>query len=52
MTVVAARSEAWTVFTLSNIGVVGSNPTGGMGVCVCLLCVYVVLCVRSGILSG
>jgi hypothetical protein len=37
----AARSEAWTVFALSNIGVVGSNPTQSMGVCLCLFCVCV-----------
>jgi hypothetical protein len=27
---VAAQSEAWTVFSRSNTGVVGSNPTQGM----------------------
>jgi hypothetical protein len=36
---VAAWSEAWTVFTRSNAGIVGSNPTRGMDVCVRLFCV-------------
>jgi hypothetical protein len=31
---VAARSEAWNVFARSNAGIVGSNPTQGMDVCV------------------
>jgi hypothetical protein len=31
---VAAQSKAWNVFTSSNIGIVGSNPTQGMDVCV------------------
>jgi hypothetical protein len=35
---VAARSKAWTVFARSNIDIVGSNPTGGMDVCVRLFC--------------
>jgi hypothetical protein len=30
---------AWTVFTRSNTGIVGSNPTWGMDVCVRLFCV-------------
>jgi hypothetical protein len=34
-------SQAWTVVIHSNTGVVDSNPTWGMGVCVC---VSVVLC--------
>jgi hypothetical protein len=41
---VAARSEAWTVFTRSNAGIVGSNPTQRMDVCVRFFCVCVVLC--------
>jgi hypothetical protein len=36
---VAARSEAWTVFALSNAGIVGSNPTQGVDVCAFVLCV-------------
>jgi hypothetical protein len=30
---VAARSKAWTVFALSNTGIVGSSLTRGMDVC-------------------
>jgi hypothetical protein len=37
---VAARSKARTVFARSNTEIVGSNPTGGMAVCVCSVCVY------------
>jgi hypothetical protein len=29
------------VFARSNTGIVGSNPTQGMDVCLCLFCVYV-----------
>jgi hypothetical protein len=29
---VAERSKAWTVFTRSEAGIVGSNPTQGMDV--------------------
>jgi hypothetical protein len=39
-----------TVFDCSNTGVVGSNPTRGMDVCLRLFCVCVVLCVGSGAL--
>jgi hypothetical protein len=35
---VAARSKARTVFAPSNAGIVGSNPTQGMDVCI--MCVY------------
>jgi hypothetical protein len=49
---VAARSKAWTVFACSNTGIVGSNPTRGMDVCVRLFCVCVVLCVGSGLAMG
>jgi hypothetical protein len=38
---VAARSKAWTVFARSNAGIVVSNPTRGMDVCLCLFCVCV-----------
>jgi hypothetical protein len=44
---VAARSKAWTVFVFSNSGLVGSNPTQDMNVCVRLFCV--VLCGGSGL---
>jgi hypothetical protein len=44
--------KAWTIFTRSNAGFVGSNLIQGMDVCVCLFCVYVVLCVGSGLVTG
>jgi hypothetical protein len=44
---VATRSKAWTVFARSNAGIVGSNPTRGMDVCVRLFCV--VLCAGSAL---
>jgi hypothetical protein len=50
---VAALSKAWTVFARSNAGIVGSNPTRGMDVCVCVYSVFcVVLCVGSGLATG
>jgi hypothetical protein len=49
---VAAWSKAWTAFARSNSGVISSNPTRGMDVCVRLLCVCVVLCVGSGLAMG
>jgi hypothetical protein len=36
----------------SNTGVVGSNPTRSMDVCLLLFCVHVVLCVGSGLATG
>jgi hypothetical protein len=45
---VAARSKAWHVFVPSNTGIVGSNPTRGMYVCVCS--VFVLSYVGSGLL--
>jgi hypothetical protein len=42
---VVARSKAWTVFARSNTGIVGSNPTWRMDVCVRLL-VFVLSCVQ------
>jgi hypothetical protein len=49
---VGARSKALTVFVRSNVGIVGSKLTRGMNVCVRLFCVYVVLCVGSGLATG
>jgi hypothetical protein len=49
---VASRSKAWTIFARSNAGIVGSNPTQGMDVCVSLFCVYVVLCAGRGLAMG
>jgi hypothetical protein len=41
---VASWSKTWTVFARSNAGIVGSNPTEGM--VVCLFCVCVLSCVH------
>jgi hypothetical protein len=49
---VAARSKTWTVFARSNTGIVSSNTTGDLAVCMRLFCVYVVLCVGSGLATG
>jgi hypothetical protein len=43
---VAARSKAWTVFARPNNGIVGSNSTHDVDVCVRLFCVFAVLCVQ------
>jgi hypothetical protein len=48
----AGRSNAWTVFVRFNTGVVASNPTRGMDVCVRLFGFCVVLCVGSGLATG
>jgi hypothetical protein len=48
----AVRSKEQNVFTRSNSGIVGSNLTQGMAVCVRLLCVCVVLCVGSGLATS
>jgi hypothetical protein len=42
---VVARSKAWTVFSCSSAGIVGSNPTQGMDAFVCLYSVFVLSCV-------
>jgi hypothetical protein len=39
-------------FDLSNAGIVGSNPTQGMDVCVCVYSVFVLSCVGSGLVTG
>jgi hypothetical protein len=41
---VAAWSKAWTVFARSNAGIVGSNPTQGIDVCVRLFCLCCSVC--------
>jgi hypothetical protein len=41
---VAARSKARTVFSPSNTGIVASNPTQGMDICVCVYSVFVLFC--------
>jgi hypothetical protein len=51
---VAEWCKAWTVFARSEAGIVGSNPTHGtdIGVCMRLFCVCVVLCLGSGLAMG
>jgi hypothetical protein len=44
---VVARSKAWNVFARSNTGIVGSNPTKGMDVCV-----YFVFVLGYGFATG
>jgi hypothetical protein len=48
----AIQCEVWTACARSKTGVVGSNLTWGMDVCVRLFCVCVVLCVRTGLATG
>jgi hypothetical protein len=43
---VAARSKAWIVFARLNAGIVGSNPTQGLDVCVCVYSEFVLSCVQ------
>jgi hypothetical protein len=40
------------VYEAVKAGIVGSNPTQGMDVCVRLFCVCVVLCIGSGLATG
>jgi hypothetical protein len=49
---VGARSKAWTAFTRSEAGIMGSNPTQVMDDCVRLICVYAGLCAGSGLPTG
>jgi hypothetical protein len=49
---VATRSKAWNAIARSNAGIVGSNPTQGMDVCLRLFYVYVVLCLGRGLATG
>jgi hypothetical protein len=45
----AARSKTWTLFALSDSGMVGLNPTQGVNV----WCVYAfILCLGSGLATG
>jgi hypothetical protein len=46
---VATRSKVWNVFARLDTGVVGSNSTWGLDVCVLLFCVCAVLCAGSGL---
>jgi hypothetical protein len=43
---------AWIVFACSNTGIVVSNPTWGLDVCVLLFCVCVVPCIGRGLETG
>jgi hypothetical protein len=47
---VAMQSKAWTIFARLNTGIVGSNPTWCMDVCVCLF--HVLARVGSGLVMG
>jgi hypothetical protein len=49
---VAARSKAGTVFARSDAGIVGSNATERMYVCVRLFCVCAILSVGNGLATG
>jgi hypothetical protein len=44
---VAARSKAWFVFARLNSGIVDSNSTRGMDVCVCVYSVFMLSCVAA-----
>jgi hypothetical protein len=45
---VAIQPKAQTVFACSNAGIVDSNPTQGMDVCiVCIYSVFVLFCVQA-----
>jgi hypothetical protein len=50
-TTVAAQSRH-VLSSRSNTAIVGSNSTWSMDVCVPLCCVYVVLCIGSGLATG
>jgi hypothetical protein len=45
---VVVRPKAWNVLARSKAGIVGSNPTQGMDVCVCAL----ILCVGRDLATG
>jgi hypothetical protein len=49
---VVAWSKAWTVFARSNTGIVGSNPTRGVDICVLLFRVCAILCAGSCLATG
>jgi hypothetical protein len=49
---VATRCKAWTIFARKKTVILGSNPPSHMDVWVGLFCVYVVLCVDSGVATG
>jgi hypothetical protein len=49
---VCARSKAWIVFVSSKGGIVGSNPTRSMYVCVCVYSVFVSSCAEVAALRS
>jgi hypothetical protein len=49
---VAAHCKTWTVFAHSDTGIVGSNPTRGIDICMRLFYVCVILYVGSGLATG
>jgi hypothetical protein len=49
---VFARFKSRSFFGHSNAEVVGSNPTGGMDVCMSVFCVCVDLCVGRDLATG
>jgi hypothetical protein len=49
---VAGQSKVETVFARSNAGIVDSNPTIGMVVCLRLFCVCAVQRAGSGLATG
>jgi hypothetical protein len=49
---VAPRYKIRNFFVLSNTGIVGSNPTEDVDVCMRLFYVCVVLCVESDLATG
>jgi hypothetical protein len=46
--IVAARSKTWTAFARPKTGIVGSNPTHGMDICLHLFCLCVGGCLATG----
>jgi hypothetical protein len=52
MPISVARGLRYELFACLNAGIVGSNTAGGMDVYVGLFCVYVVLCVGRGLVTG
>jgi hypothetical protein len=48
----SAYHSGCSVFARSDTEILGSNPTGGMDICMRLLCVCVILCVDSGLATG
>jgi hypothetical protein len=45
--IVAALPKAWTVFSRLDAGIISSNSTQGMDICVCVYSVFVLFCVRQ-----